>query len=100
MLKDLANLPGAGGQPLPGVAQVAMQQGAYAARLIAARLAGRTVPAFRSRDWGTMATIGRHAAVADLLGVHFAGFPAWLAWLFVHLMTMVEFSNRLLVLAQ
>lgn len=100
VLGDLAHRRGADGQPLPGVAQVAMQQGAYAARLISGRLAGRTVSPFRYRDWGAMATIGRHAAVADLLGVRFSGFPAWLAWLFVHLMKMVEFSNRVLVLAQ
>lgn len=100
VIGDLAHCPGRNGQPLPGVAQVAMQQGAYAARLITDRLAGRTVPPFPYRDWGAMATIGRHAAVADLLGVRFSGFPAWLAWLFVHLMKMVEFSNRVLVLAQ
>ena len=100
VIGDLAHVPGRDGQPLPGVAQVAMQQGAYAARLITARLAGRSLPPFRYRDWGSMATIGRHAAVADLLGVRFAGFPAWLAWLFIHLMKMVEFSNRVLVLAQ
>ena len=100
VLGDLAHLPGADGNPLPGVAQVAMQQGAYAARLITARLAGRTLPAFRYRDWGAMATIGRHAAVADLLGVRFSGFPAWLAWLFIHLMKMVGFANRVLVFAQ
>ncbi len=100
VIGDLARVPGPDGRPLPGVAQVAMQQGAYAARLITARLAGRRLPAFRYRDWGSMATIGRHAAVADLLGVRFSGFPAWLAWLFIHLMKMVEFSNRLLVLVQ
>lgn len=100
VIGDLAHCPGRDGQPLPGVAQVAIQQGAYAARLISARLAGRTVPPFRYRDWGSMATIGRHAAVADLLGVRLSGFLAWLAWLFVHLMKMVEFSNRVLVLAQ
>lgn len=100
VLGDLANLPGTDGQPLPGVAQVAIQQGTWAARVITARLAGRTVPAFRYRDWGFMATIGRHAAVADLLGVRFSGFPAWLTWLFIHLMKMVGFANRVLVLVQ
>ncbi|MFB3820322.1 MAG: NAD(P)/FAD-dependent oxidoreductase [Candidatus Methylomirabilales bacterium] len=97
---DLAHLPGPDGRPLPGVAQVAMQQGAYAARLIAARLRGERLPAFRYRDYGTMATIGRHAAVADLFGLRFSGRLAWLAWLFIHLMQLVQFENRLLVLVQ
>ena len=86
--------------PLPGVAQVAMQQGAYAARLIRNRLRGRTTPPFRYRDYGTMATIGRHAAVADICGVRFAGYVAWLAWLCIHLVQLVQFENRLLVFAQ
>jgi len=72
----------------------------YAARLIQARLAGKTLPPFHYRDLGTMATIGRSAAVANLKWVKFSGFFAWLAWLFVHLMSLVEFENRLLVLLQ
>lgn len=97
---DLAHLAGPDGRPLPGVAQVAMQQGAFAARLIAARLRGATLAPFHYRDYGTMATIGRHAAVADLFGVRFSGRLAWLAWLFIHLMQLVQFENRLLVLVQ
>lgn len=86
--------------PLPGVAQVAMQQGAYAAELIHNRLRGKPTPPFRYRDYGTMATIGRHAAVADVFGFRFSGRLAWLAWLLIHLVQIVHFENRLLVFAQ
>jgi NADH dehydrogenase len=86
--------------PLPGVAQVAMQQGAYTARLIQNRVRGRTTPPFRYRDYGTMATIGRHVAVADVFGIRFNGYLAWLAWLCIHLVQLVHFENRLLVFAQ
>jgi NADH dehydrogenase len=86
--------------PLPGVAQVAMQQGAYTARLIQNRVRGRTTPPFRYRDYGTMATIGRHVAVADVFGIRFNGYLAWLAWLCIHLVQLVQFENRLLVFAQ
>jgi len=88
------------GTALPGVAQVAMQQGRYVARLVQARLADRTLPSFRYRDRGSMAVIGRGAAVADLGLVRFNGHLAWLAWLFIHLLYVVEFENRLLVLMQ
>jgi NADH dehydrogenase len=97
---DLAHFAHGCASPLPGVAQVAMQQGAYAARLIRDRLRGRTPPPFRYRDYGIMATIGRHAAVADLFGFRFAGYLAWLLWLCVHLVQLVQFENRLLVFAQ
>jgi NADH:ubiquinone reductase (H+-translocating) len=88
------------GLPLPGVAPVAMQQGKFIGRYLTARLQGESLPVFRYRDLGTMATIGRQAAVADIRGVRFSGFLAWLAWLFVHLMQLVGFENRLLVLLQ
>jgi NADH dehydrogenase len=88
------------GALLPGIAPVAMAQGRYAARRIATRAAGRPVEPFRYRDKGAMATIGRSAAVADLRFVRFSGLPAWLAWLFIHLLYLVEFENRLLVLVQ
>jgi NADH dehydrogenase len=97
---DLAHFAHDAGSPLPGVAQVAMQQGAYAARLIQDRLQGRPTPPFRYRDYGTMATIGRHTAVADVFGFRFAGNLAWLAWLCIHLVQLVQFENRLLVFAQ
>ncbi len=100
VIGDLAHCLDAAGKPLPGVAPVAMQQGRYAARLIQARLSGGTLPSFRYHDKGSMATIGRAAAVADLGFVRFGGYPAWLAWLFIHLMYIVEFDNRVLVFVQ
>ncbi len=100
VIGDMANFTHERESPLPGVAQVAMQQGAYAARLIHNRLQARPTPPFRYRDYGMMATIGRHAAVADLFGFRFAGNLAWLAWLFIHLMQLVQFENRFLVFAQ
>lgn len=100
VIGDMAAYAHGHDEVLPGVAQVAIQQGGYVARLICARLRGRTLPPFRYRDWGSMATIGRHAAVADMLGLRFSGYPAWLAWLFVHLMALVEFQNRQLVFLQ
>jgi len=100
VLGDLAHAPQPDGRPLPGVAPVAMQQGAYVARLIARRLCGQTAPPFHYRDRGSMAVIGRSAAVAQIGKLRLRRFPAWLVWLFVHLMYLVEFENRLLVLLQ
>jgi len=88
------------GKPLPGVAQVAMQQGAYVAKLIPARLRGEVVAPFRYFDKGNLAVIGRASAVADIGPFHISGLLAWLTWLFVHLMYLVEFSNRVLVFVQ
>lgn len=88
------------GKPLPGVAPVAIQQGRFVAKLISARLRGRTPPTFRYRNLGNMATIGRSAAVAEFGKLHVGGFVAWIMWLFVHLMNLVGFRNRLLVLMQ
>jgi NADH dehydrogenase len=85
---------------LPGVAQVAMQQAACAARNVLATLAGRPRERFRYRNYGNLATIGRASAVADLGRLRFSGTPAWLFWLFVHLMQLTGFRNRLLVLVQ
>jgi NADH dehydrogenase len=84
--------------PLPGLAPVAIQQGRYAARAIRARLSGRTPRPFRYRDKGNLATIGRSKAVADIKGLHVAGFFAWALWLTVHLFYLIGFENRLLVL--
>ncbi len=100
VIGDLANFSHQTGKPLPGVAQVAMQGGSYAARRIERRLRGRTLEPFHYVNKGEMATIGRAAAVADLKGLRFSGFPAWLLWLFIHLLYIVEFQNRLLVLLQ
>jgi NADH dehydrogenase len=100
VIGDLAVVRGQDGQPLPGVAQVAIQEGRHAARLIEARLAGRSLPPFRYKDLGIMATIGRASAVAVIRRVHLWGYPAWLAWLFIHLMWLVQFESKLLVLVQ
>jgi NADH dehydrogenase len=100
VLGDMATYPHQTGKPLPGVAPVAIQQGRFAARLIACRLRNRPLPTFRYRDYGNMATIGRSAAVADFGKLHFSGFVAWMLWLVVHLINLVSFRNRLLVLVQ
>ncbi|MDX2168215.1 MAG: NAD(P)/FAD-dependent oxidoreductase [Deltaproteobacteria bacterium] len=88
------------GKMLPGLAPVANAQGSYVARSIAARAAGGAAKPFRFCDKGTLATIGRAAAVADLGFVRFSGLLAWLAWVFIHIMYLVEFENRVLVLVQ
>jgi NADH dehydrogenase len=85
------------GMPLPGLAPVAMQQGRYAARAIRDRLTGRVPASFHYVDKGNLATIGRSKAVADIKGLHLAGFVAWAIWLFVHLFYLIGFQNRLLV---
>ncbi|HLZ90421.1 MAG TPA: NAD(P)/FAD-dependent oxidoreductase [Candidatus Acidoferrum sp.] len=98
---DLAAAMGKNGKPLPGVAQVAIQGGSYAAKAILARLKGQqNLPPFRYFDKGDMAVIGRAAAVANIFGLHVSGLPAWLIWLFIHLMYIVEFQNRVLVFVQ
>ncbi|MDX2149962.1 MAG: NAD(P)/FAD-dependent oxidoreductase [Bryobacteraceae bacterium] len=94
---DLAHVEN-DGFVVPGVAPAAMQMGRYAAKVIEARLEGREAPApFRYHDKGSMATIGRRSAVADFGRVHFSGVIAWLLWLFVHLMYLVGFQNRVIV---
>ena len=84
--------------PLPGLAPVAMQEGRYAARAIRTRLEGGVPGAFHYVDKGNLATIGRSQAVADLKGLHVAGFLAWALWLLVHIVYLIGFQNRLLVL--
>jgi NADH dehydrogenase len=100
VLGDLAISYDAKGNPLPGVAQVAIQGGKYAGKLIQARLAGRTLPPFKYFDKGDMAVIGRAAAVANIFGVHVSGFIAWCLWVFIHLIYIVEFQSRIIVLIQ
>jgi NADH dehydrogenase len=98
---DLAAAQRKDGKPLPGVAQVAIQGGDYAAKTIRARLQGqKNIPPFHYFDKGDMAVIGRAAAVANVFGLHVSGLPAWLIWLFIHLMYVVEFQNRVLVFVQ
>lgn len=89
------------GKPLPGVAQVAIQGGDYAGKTIKARLAGKKeVQPFHYFNKGDMAVIGRAAAVANIFGFHVSGFPAWVVWLFIHLMYIVEFQSRVVVFIQ
>ena len=88
------------GQPLPGVAQVAMQQGQYVAEVLRHRRLGQDAPPFRYRDKGLLAVIGRNEAVADIGRLHFSGFPAWLVWVFVHINFLIEFDNKLRVMTQ
>jgi NADH:ubiquinone reductase (H+-translocating) len=96
---DIAEAAGPGGRPLPQLAPVAMQAGRHVARQIRRTLEGRPTQRFRYLDKGTMATIGRRAAVAELpLGIRLSGAPAWLAWLGLHLVTLVGRRNRASVL--
>lgn len=97
---DLAHYAHQGDKPLPGVAPVAMQQGSYVARLIKARLTGKTIAPFHYRDLGSLAVIGRNAAVADLKALKLAGTSAWLIWVFVHIYFLIEFDNKLIVMLQ
>jgi NADH dehydrogenase len=99
VIGDMAYLEGyKNGQAYPMVAQVAMQQGKQAARNILALIEERPPRPFRYSDRGQMATIGRRAAVFDAFGVRIAGFFAWLGWLFIHLIYLIGFRNRLIVL--
>jgi NADH:ubiquinone reductase (H+-translocating) len=89
------------GQALPGTAQVAVQQGAFLGRVLTAQVCGKTPEsAFVYRHRGDMATIGKRLAVADLGRIHLRGRSAWLTWLGLHLMQLINFENRLLVLIQ
>jgi len=95
---DLALAADRQGKPLPGVAQVAMQQGTYAAKAIMGKLRGEQAPPpFEYFDKGELAVIGRAAAVANVFGWHLSGLPAWLVWAFIHLMYIVQFRSRLTV---
>jgi NADH:ubiquinone reductase (H+-translocating) len=100
VIGDLANFSHQTGKPLPGVSPVAMQQGRHAARNILIMIGGEKPQRFWYFDKGNLATIGRNKAVADLKLVHLSGLPAWLAWLFVHVIFLVGFRNRLAVLFQ
>jgi NADH dehydrogenase len=100
VIGDLALCRDEQGWPLPAVAPVAIQQGRFVGRVIQSRLRDKAVQPFRYRHSGNMATIGRAAAVADLGRIHLSGLLGWLAWLFVHLMNLVGYQNRLLVLLQ
>jgi NADH dehydrogenase len=98
VIGDLASVPGENGRPLPGVAPVAMQQGRYVAR----RIMGRIPPSepFRYKDKGSLAVIGRNAAVAAIGRFRLSGVAAWLLWVFIHIAYLIEYDNRILVLTQ
>ena len=98
VLGDTALVTGVGGQPLPGVAPVAKQQGAYVAQVIAARVAGQPVAPFHYRDYGMLATIGRSHALVQFGRVKLSGFPAWVLWCFAHIFFLIGFRNRLFVM--
>jgi NADH dehydrogenase len=99
VIGDMAHVKGRKGLPLPGLAPAATQQGRYVGRAIRGRLDGRpTTKPFSYFDKGTMAVIGRNAAVADIGRWHFGGFTAWLMWLFIHLVLLIQFQNRIIVL--
>jgi NADH dehydrogenase len=97
---DLALFRQRNGKLLPGVAPVAIQEGEAAADNIMRSINGQPRRPFKYFDRGSMATIGRAAAVAEIRGLHLSGFVAWLAWLFVHLLFLIGFENRVLVLVQ
>ncbi len=98
---DLALSLDASGKPWAGVAQVAMQQGAYAAKAIVRKVSGQPQQKpFAYFDKGNLAVIGRAAAVANIFGVHVSGLVAWLVWAFIHLMYIVQFQSRILVFIQ
>jgi NADH:ubiquinone reductase (H+-translocating) len=100
VIGDLAHFATEEGDSLPGVAQVAIQQGKYVARLIERGLRGKTMRSFRYFDPGSMATIGRGGAVVQIGRLRLSGWLAWQIWLFVHLMYQLDFENRVLVLVQ
>ncbi|GIU77162.1 MAG: NADH dehydrogenase [Bryobacteraceae bacterium] len=97
---DLAHVEGEDGRQVPGVAPAAIQMGVFAAEAIQRRLRGEEAGRFRYRDKGSLAVIGRHAAVAWFGRLRFGGVWAWLAWLFIHILYLVGYQNRLLVLLQ
>jgi len=88
------------GMMLPGVAQVAMQQGTQAGRNIRRAIDGKPLETFRYKDYGIMATIGRGSAVGDVFGLKISGFFAWLFWIFLHIFWLIGFRNRIIVMIE
>ncbi len=97
---DLASFSHQTGKPLPGVAQVAIQEGTHAAANIARAIAGEQTTPFHYKDPGNMATIGRNAAIADFGFLRVSGYLGWLLWLFIHILFLIGFRNRLSVMMQ
>lgn len=101
VIGDLASATDVEGIPLPGLAQVAMQGGRYAAKAILGKVKGQPeLPPFRYFNKGSSAVIGRWAAVANAFGVHLSAFAAWVVWAFIHLMYITLFQNRVLIFLQ
>jgi NADH dehydrogenase len=100
VIGDLSTLKDKNGKLLPGVAPVAMQEGKATAHNIGRDLRGEPRVNFHYVDKGSLATIGRNAAIAQFGKLHISGYPAWLAWLFVHIFFLIGFRNRLSVLFQ
>jgi NADH:ubiquinone reductase (H+-translocating) len=86
--------------PLPGVAQVAMQQGRFVAKQIVLKQRVANSESFTYRDYGTMATIGRARAIADIFGIRLKGLTAWVAWAGLHILQLISFRNRLKVMIE
>ena len=100
VIGDLATLKDKNGKPLPGVAPVAMQEGTFVAHQVKADLSGKPRAVFHYFDKGSLATIGRAAAIAQFGRIHISGFVAWLSWLFIHIMFLIGFRNRVVVILQ
>jgi NADH dehydrogenase len=100
VIGDLAHFKTSDNKPLPGVAQVAMQQGRYLSRLVLRRLKGNPGKAFKYKDRGNMAVIGRKAAVVQMTRLELSGWPAWLIWIFVHIAYLIEYDSKMKVMLQ
>ncbi|MEC4983636.1 MAG: NAD(P)/FAD-dependent oxidoreductase [Oscillatoria sp. PMC 1068.18] len=100
VIGDLANYTHQGDKPLPGIAPVAIQEGEYVAKLIQAKIKGKSLATFRYKDNGKLAVIGQNEAVVDLGFMQFSGFLAWLMWVFAHIYFLIEFDNKLIVMIQ
>ncbi|MDX2242634.1 MAG: NAD(P)/FAD-dependent oxidoreductase [Leptolyngbyaceae cyanobacterium bins.302] len=100
VIGDLANYPHQDGKPLPGVAPVAMQEGQFVAKLIAAKVGNQTLPTFAYRNAGSLAVIGQNKAVVDLNYIKLWGPVAWFVWVFAHIFYLIEFDNKLIVMLQ
>lgn len=100
VIGDLANYPHQGDRPLPGTAAVAMQQGEYIAHYIEAKVQEKEASKFKYQDFGSLAVIGRHEAVADFKFLRLKGWLAWFIWTFVHIYYLIEFDNKLIVMIQ
>lgn len=100
VIGDMASLKQENGEPVPGVSPAAMQMGTATANNLLADLKGKERKNFRYVDKGTMATIGRSKAIADVQGFHFKGFIAWMMWLFLHVFFLIGFRNRIIVMLE